>query len=186
VLSTPKPFFTRHALQITGISLAFSMLPLICSVIILAASLNDIATRTIPNGLAAALAITGIAMGAIDGYLIGSVLAAGGVFVVAAFCWRRGWMGGGDVKLLGAAALGMPSSSVLTFVLAVAVAGGVLSLFYMIARHLISCSASPRPNGLFARAVRVERWRIRRAGPLPYACAIAVGVLFVNVVQGTP
>jgi prepilin peptidase CpaA len=171
-------------LQITGISLALFMLPLICIGIILVASLNDIATRTIPNGLAVALAITGIAMGAIDGYLIGSVLAAGGLFVAAAFCWRRGWMGGGDVKLLGAAALGMPASSVLTFVLAVAIAGGVLSLFYIIARRLISFSASPRPDGLFARAVRVECWRIRRAGPLPYACAIAAGVLFVNVARG--
>jgi hypothetical protein len=25
----------------------------------------------------------------------------------------------------------------------------------------------------------VERWRIRRGGPLPYACAIAAGVLFI-------
>jgi prepilin peptidase CpaA len=171
-------------LQITEISLALFMLSLICIGIILAASLNDIATRTIPNGLAIVLAIAGIAMGGIDGYLIGSVLAAGGLFVAAAFCWRRGWMGGGDVKLLGAAALGMPASSVLTFVLVVAIAGGALSLFYIIARRLISFAASPCPTGTFARAVRVECWRIHRARSLPYACAIAAGVLFIYVARG--
>jgi prepilin peptidase CpaA len=171
-------------LQITEISLALFMLSLICIGISLAASLNDIATRTIPNGLAMILAIAGIAMASIDGHLIGSVLAAGGLFVAAAFCWRRGWMGGGDVKLLGAAALGMPAGSVLTFVLVVAIAGGVLSLCYIVARRLISFPASSRPDGMFARAMRVERWRIHRAGSLPYACAIAAGVLFINLARG--
>lgn len=93
-------------------------------------------------------------------------------------------MGGGDVKLFGAAALGMPASSVLTFITAVAIAGGALALFYLVARRLISSSTSARPDSLFGRVVRVERWRIRRAGPLPYACAIAAGVLFVNVSRG--
>jgi prepilin peptidase CpaA len=32
---------------------------------------------------------------------------------------------------------------------------------------------------LLARALRVERWRIHRGGPLPYACAIAAGGLFI-------
>jgi prepilin peptidase CpaA len=171
-------------LQITGISCVPFILSLICIVIIITASLNDIVTRMIPNGLAAALAIAGIAMSAIGGHLIGSVLAAGEVFIVSACCWRRGWMGGGDVKLFGAAALGMPASSVLTFITAVAIAGGALALFYLVARRLISSSTSARPDSLFGRVVRVERWRIRRAGPLPYACAIAAGVLFVNVSRG--
>ena len=173
-------------MQITGMSLAACTLPLISIVLVLAASLHDIAARTIPNKLASAVAIAGIATSAEDGHLFGSMLAAAGVFLVSAFCWRRGWMGGGDVKLLGAAALGMPASSALTFVTAVAIAGGVLALFYLAARRFAAAPASPRPDSLFARAMRVERWRISRGGPMPYACAIAAGVLFVNISGGTP
>ncbi len=93
-------------------------------------------------------------------------------------------MGGGDVKLLGAAALGVPAGSVLTFVAAVAITGGLLAAIYLAARRFISFPRSLRPTPLFARAVRVERWRMRRGGPLPYACAIAAGALFVNLSVG--
>jgi prepilin peptidase CpaA len=161
------------------------MLPIVCVALILAASLHDIVARTIPNSLALALAVAGIATGALNGYLFGSLLAAGAVFVLSALCWRRGWMGGGDVKLLGAAALGMPPGSVLTFVAAVAIAGGLLAIFYLVARRLVPAPAPLRPDGLLARALRVERWRISRGGPLPYACAIAAGALFVTVSGGT-
>jgi prepilin peptidase CpaA len=36
-----------------------------------------------------------------------------------------------------------------------------------------------RPPSLAARIIRVERWRLRRGGPLPYAVAIASGAFFV-------
>jgi len=166
-------------LQITGTSLILLILPALCIGLILAAALHDVATRTIPNGLALALAVAGIAIGAMNEHLVGSLLAASGVFVLSALCWRRGWMGGGDVKLLGAATLCMPPGSVLTFVAAVTIAGGLLALLYLIARPLVSAPVSRRPAGLLARALRTERRRISRGGPLPYACAIAAGVLFV-------
>jgi prepilin peptidase CpaA len=145
------------------------------------ASLHDIATRTIPNGLALALTIAGMSAGATNGHVFGSLFAASGVFAVSTLCWSRGWMGGGDVKLLGAAALGMPTSSVLTFIAAAAMAGGVLAVFYLAARRLMPFHRSPRPKGMLARALRAERWRISRGGPLPYACAIAAGVLFIDL-----
>jgi prepilin peptidase CpaA len=166
---------------ITGTSLFISVLPIICAGLILAASLHDIVTRTIPHSLLLALAAAGVATGAMDRYLLGSLLAACGVFVVSALCWRRGWMGGGDVKLLGAAALAIPPNSVLTFVAAVTIAGALLALLYLAARPLVRPPVPVRPDGLLARAMRVERWRIGRGGPLPYACAIAAGFLFVIV-----
>jgi prepilin peptidase CpaA len=157
------------------------MLPVVCIGLILAASLHDIIARTVPNGLVLLLAIAGLATGAIDRHLLVSLLAAGSIFAAAALCWRRGWMGGGDVKLLGAATLAMPPSSVLTFIAAVAIAGSLLAILYLVARRLVHAPAPLRPNNLFDRAMRVERWRITRGGPLPYACAIAAGFLFVIV-----
>jgi prepilin peptidase CpaA len=165
----------------TGMSPFLSISSILCIGLIFAASLHDIATRTIPNGLVLALAAAGLATAALDGHLFGALLAAGVIFVASALCWRRGWMGGGDVKLLGAAALGLPPNSAFIFAAAVAIAGGLLAVLYLVARRLVSAPTSPRPAGLFARAVRAERWRINRRGSLPYACAIAVGVLFVNV-----
>jgi prepilin peptidase CpaA len=168
-------------LLITGTSHFASLLPIICAGLILAASLHDIVTRIIPHSLVLALAVAGIATGATGGYLFGSLLAAGSIFVLSALCWRRGWMGGGDVKLLGAAALAIPPNSVLTFVAAVTIAGALLALLYLAARPLVRAPVPVRPDGLLARAVRVECWRIGRGGPLPYACAIATGFLFVTV-----
>jgi prepilin peptidase CpaA len=156
----------------------FSILPIACIGLILAASLHDIVARTIPNRLVLALAVAAAGNEAINGNLSGSLFAAGGVFIVAALCWRRGWLGGGDVKLLGAAALGVPAHSVLVFVAAMAIAGGGLALVYLAARPFVTSRNSPRPENLVGRVIRVEGWRIARGGPLPYACAIAAGFLF--------
>lgn len=85
------------------------------------------------------------------------------------------------MKLLGAAVLGMSPHSVFTFVVAVAVAGGLVAIFYLAARRFVAAPALLRPVGPWARAIRTERWRISRGGSLPYACAIAAGALFVNL-----
>jgi prepilin peptidase CpaA len=73
--------------------------------------------------------------------------------------------------------------TVAPFVVAVALAGGVLSLVYLALGHLIPAPVQLRPVGrlvgLLSRAMRLERWRLSRGGPLPYAVAIAAGGLFV-------
>lgn len=160
-------------------SLLPSIFTIVSSGALLAASLHDLAARTIPNWLAALIALCGLGLRAADGHLAMGILAGTIVFICAAICWRRGFMGGGDVKLLGATALAVPPAAVLGFVTAVALAGGVLALCYLIGRRLVRKPAAQRPHTLLARALRVERWRIHRGGPLPYACAIAAGALFV-------
>ena len=160
-------------------TLLASGLVLAGAVLLLLAALHDIAARTVPNRLAAALAVAGIALRVLagnagTGLMIGTV-----VFCLAALCWRRGWMGGGDVKLLAATAIVVPPPMVFSFVTAVAICGGVLAVSYLVARRVVAAPAAGRPHGLLARALRVERWRIHRGGPLPYACAIAAGGLLV-------
>jgi prepilin peptidase CpaA len=160
-------------------TLLSSGLVLVGIVVLLLAAAHDVVARTVPNRLVVALAVTGIALRALAGGLGPSLLIGAAVFAIAAFCWRRGWMGGGDVKLLAAAAVLVPPHLTLSFITAVALSGGILALSYLLARRLVAPPPAQRPRRLLARALRVERWRIRRGGPLPYACAIAAGGLLV-------
>lgn len=146
--------------------------------ITLAAALHDVAARTIPNWMAVALTITGLAARFIDHSFLAGALAGVAVFMAAAFCWRRGWMGGGNVKLLGGAATIVEPHAVFAMLACVAFAGGALAALYLIGSKIVP--AAPRigrPETFLARVLRAERWRIRRGGPLPYACAIAAGVV---------
>ena len=97
-------------------------------------------------------------------------------------------MGGADVKLLGAIAIVLPPGMVSLFVVAMSLAGAVHAVAYMLARRMVTrppalalapAATPPRAAQLLPRALRAERWRISRGGPLPYACAIAFGFLFV-------
>ena len=161
-------------------SLLSSVLLIASVVILLAAALHDIIARTVPNWMAAGLALLGLISQLLHGHPLPGLLAAVVVFALSAFCWRRGWLGGGDVKLLGATALVVPPGQVVTFIFAVSLAGAALALIYLAARTMIAVPG-PRPTRLLARAIRVECWRIRRSGPLPYALAIASGFLFISL-----
>ena len=147
------------------------------------AALHDIAARTIPDWMPITLTGVGIIERIMDGRLPAGLLAGVVVFVLTGLCWRRGWLGGGDVKLLGAAAIAIPPAVVPPFAVAVALAGGVLSLMYFAAGRLVPKPMPPRSAGRRAkwlpRIMRIESWRLRRGGPLPYAVAIAAGGLFV-------
>ena len=151
--------------------------------LLLTAALHDAAFRTVPNRVAVLLAGCGIALRISAGDLPAGLAAAGLVFAAATICWRRGWMGGADVKLLGAAALLVPPLQVPALLAAVAIAGGLLTLPYLLARNRLARAATGRPTSLLARVARTERRRLRQGGPLPYAVAIAAGAGF-TVLQG--
>ncbi len=147
------------------------------------ASLRDLATRIVPNSFPLGLALVGIAESVLAGRLVLALLAGALVFALAYLCWQMRWIGGADVKMLGAAAILVPPGACASFVLATGVAGGVLAIVYLLARRLVRppvpTDAAVRPAGLLARAWRAERWRIHRGCPLPYACAIACGALLM-------
>jgi prepilin peptidase CpaA len=157
------------------------------AVLLLAAG-HDVISRTVPNWMSMAIALFGVAAAFAGGRLPISLSLGLVVFVAAAFCWRRGWMGGADVKLLGAIAIVLPPGMVSSFVVAMTIAGAAHAIAYMLARHVVTPPASvgPHPRGLLVRAVRAERWRISRGGPLPYACAIAFGFCFVIFTGAAP
>ena len=147
--------------------------------LLLCAALHDIVARTVPNWLAGLVAAAGLVTQVAQGTILVGALSATIVFVIAALAWRRGWMGGGDVKLLGAVALLVPPDAVPGMVMATALAGGLLAVVYLVARRRLARPGCPKPGSLLARALRAERWRLRRGGPMPYAVAIACGAIFV-------
>jgi prepilin peptidase CpaA len=153
------------------------------SVVLCMAALHDVLARTVPNWMPIMLAGLGVAKSALDDRLIMSLVIGALMFILSGLCWRRGWLGGGDVKLLAAASVVVPPLAVPPFVAAVALAGGVLALIYLALCRFIPRSvlrrSTGRPNGLLPRALRLERWRLSRRGPLPYAIAIAAGGLLV-------
>ena len=152
---------------------------LLAGALMLIAAGHDVVARTIPNKVPLLLALTGVLLRYIDKSLLMGLACGATVFVLAAICWRRGWLGGGDVKLLGAVAIAIPPVHTATFMLVMSMTGVFIAIAFLIGRSLGVPPGKPRPAGFAARAWRVERWRLGRGGPLPYACAIAAGGLFV-------
>ena len=143
------------------------------------ACLQDWALRLVPNRVPAAIALAGLAARFLDGTLFGGIIASATIFLAAAALWRRGWLGGADVKLFAAGALLVPPASAIGFVLASCVAGGGLALAYLALSCVVPAPAAKRPIGRLRRYLRLEQRRLRRRGPLPYATAIAAGAAFI-------
>lgn len=154
-------------------------LVVLAGALLLIAAAHDIIARTIPNWVPLLLAVIGVLLRYIDNSLLLGLACGAVVFLLAAFCWRRGWLGGGDVKLLGAVAIAIPPWHTATFMLVMSLTGFLIAIAFLIGRSLGAPPGGPRPVSFIARAWRVERRRLGRGGPLPYACAIAAGGLFV-------
>jgi prepilin peptidase CpaA len=164
-------------MSMTDPSLLHAFLLFAAAMALLFAAAHDVAVRTVPNAVSAVVAAAGLAVNAWDGQLAPALFGAVLVFAAAWYCWRRGWFGGGDVKLLTACVLLVPPGSVPALILCTALAGGAMALFYVSLARMLPRRPSPRPTGLLARIWRAERRRIRRGLSLPYSCAIAAGAL---------
>ena len=161
----------------TNPAMLHSILLFAAATALLFAVAHDVAVRTVPNRVSLIVAAAGLGLNTLDGQLGPALFGGGVVFAGCWYCWRRGWIGGGDVKLLSACTLLVPPASVPELVLSTAIAGAVLALLYLTLARLLPSVASPRPAGLLGRVWRAERRRIRRRLSLPYACAISAGVL---------
>lgn len=145
------------------------------------AALTDVATRTIPDTIAVAVGLLGMAARLLTGpsALAVSAAVALGLFIILVVLHARGLMGGGDVKLAAATCLGLSLQSAHRFVVVTAMAGGVLALLHLAARWALrdvrQVAPAPRGASLPRRVFSAERWRIARHGSIPYGVAIACG-----------
>jgi prepilin peptidase CpaA len=145
--------------------------------LLLFAGLHDAAVRTIPNWIPTSLAVAGFALRIQQGNFIAGVAVAGLLLLILGVLWLRGFIGGGDMKLIPAVSLMLSPAGVAIFVLSAAIAGGVLSLIYRLMSCFVRRPGPGQRRGLLARVLKAEAWRMHRRGPLPYAVAIAAGAL---------
>ena len=145
----------------------------------------DIATRLIQNEICLALAVLGIVGQLASPMQLGqSLIAAAMLFLLLLLVYRRGWMGGGDVKLLVALAIGLPLTGMIQLLTITALAGGVLAVVHLMMRQLPSPRLAPAGSSLVRRVYAVERWRHLRHAPLPYGVAIACGGIWTILNRG--
>lgn len=148
------------------------------------AAFEDFRRLTIPNWLVLALlalwplCLAGGAMtpaAAVDALGI-----AAAMFVVGAALFARGLIGGGDVKLLCAAALWAGPAATLELLVVTAAFGGFLGLFLLspLGTHLsLAGRLFLGPPG----AAAIGEGRLDGRVPVPYGIAIAGAALFVTL-----
>ena len=143
--------------------------------LLLYVAMIDIATRLIRNEICLVVALLGIAS-----QFASPMQVTESLIVV----YQRGWMGGGDVKLLAALAVGLPLMGVIQLLTVTALAGGVLALVHLMMRLLPDPKLAPAGSSLVRRVYAIERWRNLRHAPLPYGVAIACGGIWTVFSQG--
>ena len=131
-------------------------------VLMVAAAVSDLRSRTISNGLNAAMALLAIPFWFAAGWAIWPDIplqfgAAFAVFLLFAGLFAIGAMGGGDVKMIGAVMLWIPVSLYAPMLTIMAIGGGILSAVMLIQSKI-------RPSD---KAIEV-----------PYGVAIAIAGLW--------
>ncbi|MDQ3075051.1 MAG: prepilin peptidase [Pseudomonadota bacterium] len=135
----------------------------VLAVMLLWAAVVDIRTRTIANGLNLAIALMaplfwwsmGVDLWPDAALRVGAAVA---VFLLFAFAFRLGAMGGGDVKLAAALALWFAPADTVFLLVLMSLAGGVLTLIVMIEHNIKKNEGRPE---------------------VPYGVAIAFGGLWL-------
>jgi len=148
-------------------------------VVMAAAAFEDFRRLVIPNLLPIILVVLWPVYFAASPSLYGALAAIGcaaAVFLIGAVLFARGWLGGGDVKLLAAATLWAGPAGTPTLLMLTGALGGVLALFLLMplgtqiaasARLMLGQPPLYSPRGM--------------ATPVPYGVAIAGAALIVTL-----
>ncbi|MEO1648077.1 MAG: prepilin peptidase [Pseudomonadota bacterium] len=133
------------------------------AIALIVAAISDIRERKIANWLNIAIAAGAPVFWFASGMAFWPDMAiqlglAFVVFWAFAGLFALGWLGGGDVKLLGALALWLTPMSFLNLLLVMAFVGGGIAVAFVIRRII---------------------WKPKTQGTLPYGVAITAGALWV-------
>lgn len=126
----------------------------VLALLLISAAVEDLRIREIADWKNIAIALLAPAFWWTTGYQLwpdvaiqlGIALAVFGLFTVA---FMLGQMGGGDVKMLGALALWFPWQPLLSLLMIMAIAGGVLTIIMIVERRLRRKTEQPEiPYGV--------------------------------------
>ena len=136
------------------------------------AAVEDAWRYRISNSLSLSIVALFVAIAALQGLRVDwldHLAGAGLVFAIGVPMFARGWLGGGDVKLLTAVALWCGLGDLPRLLLLMSLVGGGLVIVLLAVRRALPATdeAAPR-HGL-----------LRRNGPIPYGIAIAFAALLV-------
>jgi prepilin peptidase CpaA len=147
----------------------------------LVAAYTDLARRRISNVLTFGLAAAALGLSITHGALAFAVMLATYVALLIVYTvpFSRGWIGGGDVKLIAAGAVCAGWPGLVSLLLITSVAGGALALIELArARRLhfamMQLATAAYVGGL-GRGVILEPERRK----MPYALAILTGALYL-------
>jgi prepilin peptidase CpaA len=143
--------------------------------LVVAAAIGDVLNMRIPNWLNAATALSVVPMAVLAGMPLDVAqwhLLGGAVLLVFGFAlFARGYIGGGDAKLMAAVGLWIGWSALLPFVIVTSLAGGALAILYKLGQ-LVQTELGVRDVAWLKRVIRADL-------QLPYGIAITTGALWV-------
>lgn len=143
---------------------------LIFAGLLLFAALSDITTMTIPNWVSITLAAAFVVLAPFYGVSFATIgvnlLLGFGALVLGFVLFQFRILGGGDAKLIAAAAIWVGLECLLPFAYMTAIAGGATSIILLMAR------ARMLPHPYFPEFVNRL---LKPGGGLPYGVAIAAG-----------
>lgn len=140
--------------------------------LLLLAAMEDGWRMQISDWTSGAIAAAAFLAVALDGPVAGlwqNLLLFVGALVIGTFMFARGWMGGGDIKLLAASILWFDLSDGWKLLVAIAIAGGIETLAIMGVRRLP-----------WSDAARQRVLLLKRREGIPYGIAIALGVALMG------
>jgi len=141
--------------------------------LVIVGALSDVATMTIPNRVSLALIVLFFPAAFLAGLPFAEVAANVGVglaaLVAGMVMFALRWVGGGDAKMIAAAALWLGVQGFPHFLLWTAVAGGLFAVLLLQARA--------HGQVLVGRAPRWVGRLLQPKGDIPYGVAICAGAL---------
>jgi prepilin peptidase CpaA len=135
----------------------------------------DLLTMTIPNRVSLALIagflFAALAVGMPWNAFFWHLAAGGSVLALGFLLFSLGWVGGGDAKLLAAAALWLGFENLFAYAVLVSILGGLLALVILSYRTLV-------PPLWIARPAWAARLHDSKTG-MPYGLALAAAALWI-------